>query len=39
METGADAAQGNGYDSNNNAADFVLRSTRGPQNKLSPSEP
>ncbi len=35
---GADESAGNGYDSNNNAADFVTRSPQ-PQNSGSPSEP
>jgi hypothetical protein len=39
METGADAALGNNYDSNNNANDFVLRPVRQPQNKSSAPEP
>lgn len=32
---GADATRGNGVDSNNNAADFVVRAVRDPQNKSS----
>ncbi|MFL5352879.1 amidohydrolase family protein [Archangium sp.] len=32
---GSDAAKGNGYDSDNNAADFVVRPTRDPQNASS----
>ncbi len=39
MESGADAAAGNGHDSDNNGADFILRSTRDPQNRASPVEP
>jgi hypothetical protein len=39
MQTGSDSLLGNGYDSNNNATDFVLRSTRQPQNRSSPLEP
>jgi cysteine-rich repeat protein len=39
MEAGAHSAQGNGFDSNDNAQDFVLRFNRGPQNRSSPSEP
>ena len=35
---GADEFAGNGYDSNNNAADFITR-TPQPQNSSSPSEP
>ncbi len=35
---GADEFAGNGYDSNNNSADFVTRSPQ-PQNSASPSEP
>ena len=38
MTTGADAAAGNGYDSNDNSKDFVIRATRGPQNKASGTE-
>jgi hypothetical protein len=38
METGADATAGNGYDSNDNSKDFVIRATRGPQNKASGTE-
>ncbi|MCZ7557994.1 MAG: phospholipase D-like domain-containing protein [Bacteroidia bacterium] len=37
---GSDARAGNGWDSNNNAADFVLQSNgRNPQNSTSPAEP
>lgn len=35
---GADASFGNGWDSNNNSADFVTRASRQPQNSLSPTE-
>ena len=35
---GSDATRGNGYDSNNNANDFVVRSTRQPQNSASATE-
>ncbi|WP_338866486.1 lamin tail domain-containing protein [Myxococcus stipitatus] len=38
MEDGADALSGNGQDSNDNAADFVLRAKRQPQNTSSPTE-
>ena len=33
--SGADALRGNSHDSNNNASDFVLRTTRQPQNASS----
>lgn len=36
---GADAAAGNARDSNDNAADFVLRAARDPQNAASAHEP
>jgi hypothetical protein len=36
---GSDEFLGNGQDSNNNAADFVLRVTRDPQNLMSAPEP
>ena len=36
---GADELAGNGYDSNNNASDFVTRSNPQPQNSSSPAEP
>jgi hypothetical protein len=36
---GADAAAGNNQDTNNNAADFIVRSVRQPQNKAAPTEP
>lgn len=39
METGADRTAGNGWDTNDNAADFVVRSAREPQNAASPTEP
>ncbi|MFP2957089.1 lamin tail domain-containing protein [Myxococcus sp. 1LA] len=35
---GADASFGNGWDSDNNSADFVTRAVRQPQNSLSPTE-
>jgi hypothetical protein len=35
---GADEAAGNGQDSNDNAADFVLRTVRQPQNSKSAAE-
>ncbi|XXF74962.1 lamin tail domain-containing protein [Myxococcaceae bacterium GXIMD 01537] len=35
---GADAAKGNGFDSDNNAADFIIRTARQPQNKASGTE-
>jgi hypothetical protein len=35
---GSDATRGNGYDSNNNANDFVVRTTRQPQNSASATE-
>ena len=35
---GSDATRGNGYDSDNNANDFVLRATRQPQNSASATE-
>jgi cysteine-rich repeat protein len=38
MATGADAAKGNGYDSNDNSVDFVQRATRDPQSSASPTE-
>lgn len=34
-----ESAQGNGYDSNDNAADFVVRTHRDPQNSKSAREP
>ncbi len=39
MEGGVDATAGNNYDSNNNAADFVRRVSRQPQNSGSTPEP
>jgi hypothetical protein len=36
---GADAARGNGQDADNNGADFVVRTSRDPQNSSSPAEP
>ncbi|WP_164013847.1 lamin tail domain-containing protein [Pyxidicoccus trucidator] len=39
MQTGSDALKGNGHDSNVNAADIILRTTRQPQNASSPVEP
>jgi hypothetical protein len=36
---GADATAGNGYDSDKNGDDWVLRVTRDPQNAASPTEP
>jgi dUTPase len=38
MQGGVDATRGNGLDSNNNASDFVVRTTRQPQNASSASE-
>jgi len=38
MQTGDDASRGNGYDSDNNGQDFVLRDTPNPQNSSSPTE-
>ncbi|MFY1829992.1 lamin tail domain-containing protein [Myxococcus fulvus] len=38
MEGGSDAAAGNGYDSDDNASDFILRTQRQPQNSASPTE-
>jgi len=35
---GSDAGSGNGWDSNNNAADFVAQKSPGPQNSSSPPE-
>jgi cysteine-rich repeat protein len=35
---GADVLKGNGYDSNDNSKDFVVRTTRDPQNASSPAE-
>jgi hypothetical protein len=39
MASGSDALLGNNKDSNDNAADFVVRSVRDPQNTSSPVEP
>ena len=39
MMNGADVTAGNNRDSNNNGADFVVRTTRQPQAKVSPAEP
>lgn len=39
MTSGADATAGNNRDSDDNAADFVIRPVREPQNLLSPPEP
>jgi len=36
---GADELQGNGQDSDDNAADFVVRAVRDPQSSQSPAEP
>jgi len=36
---GSDELAGNGYDSDNNASDFVTRSAPQPQNSSSPAEP
>ena len=36
---GAEEKAGNGYDSNDNAKDFVFQSTINPQNSASPKEP
>ncbi|NNB99013.1 hypothetical protein HJC10_33220 [Corallococcus exiguus] len=38
MESGADATKGNSQDTDVNNADFILRTTRGPQNKASGTE-
>ncbi|NTX16634.1 lamin tail domain-containing protein [Myxococcus sp. CA051A] len=38
MENGSDATAGNGYDSQDNASDFILRTTRQPQNSSSATE-
>lgn len=35
---GSDATRGNGYDTNNNSADFVTRTVSNPQNSTSPLE-
>ncbi|MBI5478172.1 MAG: hypothetical protein HY906_04910, partial [Deltaproteobacteria bacterium] len=39
MTTGADVSAGNNRDSDDNAADFVARPTRQPQNRLATPEP
>ncbi len=39
MTTGGDADEGNGEDTNNNAADFIVRSASQPQNSMSAPEP
>ena len=36
---GADALKGNGWDTNNNATNFVVRPTREPQSTSSAPEP
>jgi hypothetical protein len=36
---GADATAGNGYDTDDNASDFVIREMRDPQSSASPHEP
>ncbi|OGH14858.1 MAG: hypothetical protein A2860_00660 [Candidatus Levybacteria bacterium RIFCSPHIGHO2_01_FULL_37_33] len=38
MSSGADVSKGNGFDSNNNSTDFILRTTSQPQNSSSPAE-
>jgi len=38
MITGSDISKGNGYDSNNNSTDFLLRTLSQPQNTSSPTE-
>ncbi|HBC73112.1 MAG: Ig-like protein domain-containing protein [Candidatus Amesbacteria bacterium GW2011_GWB1_47_19] len=38
MTVGSDADNGNGFDSNNNSVDFILRNTSDPQNSLSSPE-
>lgn len=38
MTTGADALNGNGFDSNDNASDFIIRPTSQPQNSSSSIE-
>jgi hypothetical protein len=37
--SGSEAAAGNGYDSNDNASDWVTRAVRQPQSTASPAEP
>lgn len=39
MVGGSDEGRGNGFDTQDNGADFVVRATREPQNSASPSEP
>ncbi len=39
MTTGGDATEGNGQDSDNNAADFIVRPASQPQNSQSATEP
>jgi len=39
MISGIDQWQGNGYDSDDNSQDFVVRNTPDPQNSSSPTEP
>jgi len=39
MESGADEYEGNGEDSEDNSADFIIRTGRNPQNSSSESEP
>ena len=38
MTSGADATAGNGHDTNNNAADFIVRTVGNPQNRSSAPE-
>lgn len=38
MESGADSLKGNGFDSGDNAIDFILRLVAQPQNSSSPTE-
>ncbi|MBI4080865.1 MAG: lamin tail domain-containing protein [Candidatus Levybacteria bacterium] len=38
MTSGADVSKGNGFDSDNNATDFILRTTAQPQNSTSGTE-
>ena len=35
---GADQLKGNGFDSDDNASDFIVRTAREPQNSASPAE-
>ncbi|PIS30596.1 MAG: hypothetical protein COT43_01485, partial [Candidatus Marinimicrobia bacterium CG08_land_8_20_14_0_20_45_22] len=39
MESGADEYEGNGWDSDDNSADFIIRTSRNPQNSSSDPEP